>query len=60
MADALVTNFFCHFGVPMELRSDQGQNFESRLMHEVLERLGSAKLEQHTYTRSQMEWWNGT
>ena len=37
VADALVTHFFCCFGVPIELHSDQGLNFESRLMQEVLE-----------------------
>lgn len=36
MADTLVTNFICHFSVPIELHSDQGCNFESRLMQEVL------------------------
>ena len=40
VADALVSHFFCRFGVPIELHSDQGRNFESRLMQEVLERLG--------------------
>jgi transposase InsO family protein len=39
MVDALVTNF-CRFRVPRELHSDQGCNFESRLMQEVLECLG--------------------
>ena len=39
VADTLVTNFFCRFGVPMELHSDQGRNFESRLIQEVQERL---------------------
>jgi transposase InsO family protein len=43
VAEALVTNFFCRFGVPRELHSDQGRNFESRLMQEVLERLGVNK-----------------
>jgi hypothetical protein len=43
VADALVSNFFCRFGVPMELHSDQGRNFESRLLREVLERLGVRK-----------------
>jgi len=32
-----VINFFYHFGVPMELNSDQGHNFEYRLLQEVLE-----------------------
>jgi hypothetical protein len=43
VADALVTNFFCRFGVPRELHSDQGRNFESRLMQEMLQRLGVGK-----------------
>jgi len=43
VADALVTHFFCRFGVPIELHSDQGRDFESRLMQEVLERLGVNK-----------------
>ena len=37
VADALVTNFSRRFGIPMKLHSDQGRNFESRLMQEVLE-----------------------
>jgi hypothetical protein len=32
VAEALVTNFFCPFGVPQELQSDMGHNFESRLI----------------------------
>jgi hypothetical protein len=43
VADALMTNFFCRFGVPRELYSDQGRNFESRLMQDVLQRLGVGK-----------------
>jgi len=39
LADVLVSNFFCRFGVPMELQSDQERNFKSRLLREVLERL---------------------
>jgi transposase InsO family protein len=42
VVEALVTNF-CRFNVPRELHSDQGRNFESRLMQEVLERLGVNK-----------------
>jgi len=42
VANALMVNF-CRFGVPMELQSDQGRSVESRLMQEVLERLGFGK-----------------
>jgi len=44
VADTLVNNFFCCFGVPMELNNDQGQNFDSRLMQEVLKQLGVSKI----------------
>lgn len=47
----LVTTFFCRFGVPMKIHSDQGRDFQSRLMQEVLERL---ELER-SYARSQVE-----
>ena len=40
MADTLVTNFISHFSIPIELHSDQGPNFEFRLMQEVLEQMG--------------------
>jgi hypothetical protein len=49
VADALATNFFCRFGVQIELHSDQGRNFESRLMQEVLQRVGVGK----TWTTSE-------
>jgi hypothetical protein len=32
VAEALVTNFFCCFGVPRELHSDLSRNVESRLI----------------------------
>jgi hypothetical protein len=35
-----VTNFFCRFGIPRELHSDRGSNFESRVLQVVLRRLG--------------------
>jgi transposase InsO family protein len=43
VAEAPVTNFFCRFGIPRELHSDQGRNFESHLLQEVLQRLGVSK-----------------
>jgi hypothetical protein len=39
VAEALVANFFCHFGIPRDLHSDHGRNFESRLL-QVLQRVG--------------------
>jgi hypothetical protein len=36
IALALATNFFCRFGIPQELHSDQGRNFESHLLQEVM------------------------
>jgi hypothetical protein len=32
VAEALVTNFFCRFGIPQELHNGQGHNFESHLL----------------------------
>jgi transposase InsO family protein len=43
IAVTLVTNFFCRFGIPRELHSDQSHNFESHLLKEVLQRLGVSK-----------------
>jgi hypothetical protein len=39
VAEVLITNYFCHFGVPR----DQGRNFESHLMQEILQLLGVSK-----------------
>jgi transposase InsO family protein len=44
IAEALVANFFCRFGIPRELHSDQGRNFESHLLQEVLQHLGVSKM----------------
>jgi transposase InsO family protein len=43
VVETLVTNFFCRFGIPRELHSDQGRNFESHLVQQVLQRLGVSK-----------------
>ncbi|KAL7841339.1 hypothetical protein SRHO_G00250300 [Serrasalmus rhombeus] len=42
-AERLVEEFFCRFGLPEELHSDQGRNFESQVMAEVCQRLGVRK-----------------
>jgi hypothetical protein len=43
VAKALVTNL-CRFGVPWELHSDQGHNFRSCQIQEVLECLGVSRM----------------
>jgi hypothetical protein len=43
VSDTLVTNFFCRLGIPRELQSGQGRNFESRLLQEILQRLAVSK-----------------
>ena len=43
VADVLVSQFFSRFGVPGELHSDQGQNFELAVFQEVCTLLGIHK-----------------
>ena len=35
VAEKLVNEFVCRFGTPLELHSDQGRNFESKLIKEI-------------------------
>ena len=42
-AEHLVSEMFCRFGVPEELHSDQGRNFEAKVFGEVCRRLGIKK-----------------
>ena len=43
VAKIFVEEFVCRFGVPKELHTDQGSNFESNLMKEVCKLLGVKK-----------------
>ncbi|XP_058864420.1 uncharacterized protein LOC131706752 [Acipenser ruthenus] len=43
VAEALLEGFFSRFGVPQELHSDQGRNFESRVFAGMCRRLGIKK-----------------
>jgi hypothetical protein len=43
VTEALVTNFFCHFGALQELHSDHGCNFECHLLQETLQHLEVSK-----------------
>ncbi|KAI3373157.1 hypothetical protein L3Q82_006488 [Scortum barcoo] len=42
-AEHLVNEMFCRFGVPEELHSDQGRNFEAQVFAETCRRLGIKK-----------------
>ena len=43
VATKLVNEVFCRFGVPLEMHSDQGRNFESQVFQEVCKILGIHK-----------------
>ena len=43
VADAFIANWIARFGVPLELHSDQGRNFESAIFREMCETLGIKK-----------------
>lgn len=43
VAKVLMEKYFVHYGLPKRMHSDQGRNFESRLIHEVLSTLGIEK-----------------
>jgi hypothetical protein len=60
VVEELVTNFFCPFGIPRELHSDQGRNFESRLLQEVLQRLGVSKTHTTPLHPQSDAWWSAT
>lgn len=43
VAKVLIEKYFVHYGLPKRMHSDQGRDFESRLVHEVLGTLGIEK-----------------
>lgn len=43
VAKVLIEKYFVHYGLPKRMHSDQGRDFESRLIHEVLSTLGIEK-----------------
>jgi hypothetical protein len=62
-ADAMVNQVFCRLGIPMELMSDRGSNFESELFSEVCKLLHIHKTRTTAYrpsTNGQVERYNRT
>ncbi len=43
VAKVLWENYFVHYGLPKRMHSDQGRDFESRLIHELFDLLGVKK-----------------
>ncbi|KAL4007883.1 hypothetical protein ACER0C_001735 [Sarotherodon galilaeus] len=43
VAKVLLEKYFVHYGLPQRMHSDQGRDFESHLVHEVLSSLGVEK-----------------
>ena len=63
VAEKLVSEFVCHFGVPREIHSDQGSNFESKVMTEVCKLLDIKKTRTtplHPQSDGQVERYNRT
>ncbi|PVD33763.1 hypothetical protein C0Q70_05023 [Pomacea canaliculata] len=48
-ADALVNNFIVHYGVRKRLHSDQGANYESRIIRELRQIIGCSKSRTYPY-----------
>jgi len=62
-ADALLNNFFLHYGIPNKLHSDQGRNFESELMKELCQLMDIKKTRTtiyHPMCNGQTERYNRT
>lgn len=63
VAEKLVSEFVCRFGVPRQLHSDQGTNFESKVMSEVCKLLDIEKTRTtplHPQSDGQVERFNRT
>ena len=49
VANALIDNFICRFGTPLQLHTDKGTNFESELFRKVCDLLGIDKTRTTSY-----------
>ena len=55
VAKILVNEFICRFGVPEQLHTDQGRNFESTLIKQIYQLLGIRKT---STTPIPPTWWS--
>ena len=60
IAETLVKEYICRYGVPQYLHTDQGRNFESKLIKEVCELLGINETRTSPYHPQSDEWWNAS
>ena len=54
VADAFFSNIVCRFGMPSVIHSDQGQEFENKVMHELCILGGSHKTKTRKTSRARM------
>ena len=60
VARIFVNEFTCRFGVPEQLHTDQGRNFESALLKEICKLLGITRTRTTPFTLSQTGWLRGS
>ena len=56
VADAFFNNIICHFGMPSVIHSDQGREFENKVMHELCLLGGSHKTRTTPYHPESNSW----
>ena len=52
IADALIRDVFCIYGTPYEILSDQGPEFDNKLLHSLCEKLHISKIRTSAYQPS--------
>ena len=60
VADKLVNEVICHFGVPLMIHSDQGQNFKSALFAKVCQLQKTRMTPYHPPSHGMVERYNRT